>query len=94
MTDPGPSKQATPVRQGQTGTGMRWVLRISLGLLVVILAAIWFAFAYRSGPHGGQSSADRTISATLNSVKQSAASAAPGSVSAQAAGRQEQTTGG
>ncbi len=96
MTDRGPEVETTPARQGQTGTGARWVLRISLALIVVIFAAIWMAFFAhpRSSGNGGQELADRRISVTPNSVKQTAATAAPGSVTAQAAGRKEQTTGG
>ena len=86
--------EETPVRQGRTGTGARWVLRISLVLIVVIFAAIWLAFAHHGSGHGGQEVADRRVSITPNSVKQSAATAPPGSVTAQTAGRKEQTTGG
>ncbi len=43
MTDRGPEVETTPARQGQTGTGARWVLRISLALIVVIFAAIQMA---------------------------------------------------
>lgn len=94
MTDRGPVKQATPARQGQTGTGARWVLRIALVLVVVAFAVIFISFMHRGSGQGGQNLADQRVPTTPNAVRETAANAAPGSVPAQAAGRQEQTTGG
>ena len=94
MTDRGTVKETTSARQGQTGTGARWVLRISLVLVVVVFAVIFFSFMRRGSGAGGQTAADQRVSTQPGVVKQTAAAAAPGSVPAQAAGRQEQTTGG
>ncbi len=100
MTQHGPDLEETPARQGETGTGLRWVLRISLALVVVAFVAIWAVFAHHGSGPGGQTSAGQTsagqaaVSATPNAVKEAAATAPPGSVTAQSAGRQEQTTGG
>jgi len=82
--------EATPTRQAQSGTGLRWVLRISLALIVIAFAAIWVGFASRNH----ETPPTQITSTTPNSVKEAAATAPPGSVPAQAAGRQEQTTGG
>jgi hypothetical protein len=82
--------EETPVRQGRTGTGLRWVLRISLALIVVAFAAIWLAYATRTHP----TPPEVITSTTPNRVKEAAATAPPGSVPAQAVGRREQTTGG
>ena len=81
MTEHAPDLEETPARQGSTGTGLRWVLRISLVLVVVAFAAIWAVFAahHGAGP-GGQTSTGQAV--------------ATGSAPAQAAGRQAQTTGG
>ena len=94
MTDQGPEVQATPARQGITGTGARWVLRISLVAIVVIFAAIWLANAHRGGGQGGQEASNERVSTTPNSVKQAGATAPAGSVTAQTAGRSEESTGG
>ncbi len=94
MTDPGTVKETTSARQGQTGTGARWVLRISLALVVVAFAVIFVSFMHRGSGAGGQTAADQRVSTQPGVVKQTAATAPPGSVPAQAAGRQEQTTGG
>ena len=95
MTEHGPELEETPARQGETGTGLRWVLRISLALVVVAFVAIWAVFAHHGSGPGGQTSAGQAaVSATPNAVKEAAATAPPGSVTAQSAGRQEQTTGG
>ncbi|HEX4095896.1 MAG TPA: hypothetical protein VHX64_04160 [Caulobacteraceae bacterium] len=84
MTDRGPELEATPARQAQSGTGLRWVLRISLALIVVAFVAIWFSYAHRGSSNGaGQSAAQQT------SVKEAAASSP-----AAAMARQQQTTGG
>ncbi len=80
----------TPARQGVSGTGLRWVLRISLALIVVVFAAIWVGYA----THSHEAPPPEVTSTTPNSVKEAAATAPPGSVSAQAVGRREQTTGG
>jgi len=40
-------KSATAARQGITGHNVRYVLAISLGDAVVILACLWFAFFVR-----------------------------------------------
>lgn len=93
MTGPAPDLEETPARQGTTGTGLRWVLRISLALIVVVFLAIWLAFAHRGGEES-PANADRVVSTTPNTVKEAAATAPPGSVTAQTAGRKEQTTGG
>ena len=94
MSEPGAYKQTTDARQGQTGTGARWVLRIALVLVVVIFAALLIGFFHRGAGSGGQEAANQRVSVTPNTVRESAATAAPGSVPAQAAGRQEQSTGG
>jgi hypothetical protein len=95
MTDHGTVKETTPTRQGQSGTGARWVLRISLGLIVVIFAALFIGFGFfRHAGGGGQEAATERLSTTPNTVREAAATAPPASVPAQAAGRKEQTTGG
>ena len=95
MTDRSPHLDETPARQGETGTGLRWVLRISLVLIVIVFAVIWAVYAGPLSGHGGQTSAPAAATATTpNTVKEAAATAAPGSVPAQAAGREERTTGG
>jgi hypothetical protein len=50
MSESGPELEATAVRQGQTGTGLKWVLRISLALIVVAFAVLWLAYAHH-GAH-------------------------------------------
>ncbi len=94
MTEAPRHVQATPGRQGQTGTGARWVLRISLALIVVIFAALFIGFFHRPMGNGGQEHPNQRYSTTPNTVREAASTAAPGSVPAQAAGRSEQTTGG
>jgi hypothetical protein len=81
--------EETPARQAQGETGLRWVLRISLALVVVAFAAIWLVYSgHRHEPPPPQ------ISTTPNVVKETAAAAPPGSAVAQIVGRKEQTTGG
>ena len=94
MTDPSPHLSETTARQGQTGTGARWVLRISLALIVIAFAVIWAVYAGPLSGHGGQTTTTSAVATTPNSVKEAAATAPPGSVPAQAAGREERTTGG
>ena len=95
MTDQGNVKQTTSARQGQTGTGARWVLRISLALIVVIFAGLFigFGFLHHAGG-GGQEAAPQRLSTTPNTVSQAAATAPAGSAAAQMAGRNEPTTSG
>ncbi len=81
MSDHGPELEETDARQGQTGTGLRWVLRISLALIVVAFVALWLAYAHR----GGHDQAAGT--------KEASAAAPAGSAPAQT-GRQEQGAGG
>jgi len=81
--------EETPARQARSGTGLHWVLRISLALIVVAFAAIWVVYSgHRHEPPPPQ------ISTTPNVVKETAAAAPPGSVVAQIVGRKEQSTGG
>ena len=98
MTDRGPHLAETEARQGQTGAGVRWVLRIALVLVVIGFAVIWALYARPLSGHAGQTEAPanvaQSVRTTPNAVKEAAATAPPGSVTAQAAGRQEQTTGG
>jgi hypothetical protein len=85
MTDTRPQLEETPARQGQSGTGLRWVLRISLALIVIAFAVIWAIYAGPLSGHGGQTN---TTAATSSTVKEAASTAAPGS------GPAERTTGG
>ena len=94
MTHHAPELEETPARQASSGTGLRWVLRISLALVVIAFIAIWAAFSHRGSGEGGQTSTSQAVATQPNSAKQAAATAPPGSVTAQVAGRQEQTTGG
>ncbi len=94
MTDHRTTKETSDARQGQTGTGARWVLHVSLALIVVIFAALFFGFFHHRMGGGGQEAANARVSTTPNTVREAATTAAPGSVTAQAAGRQERTTGG
>jgi hypothetical protein len=64
MTDPSPHLDETPARQGQTGTGLRWVLRISLALIVIALAVIWAVYAGPLSGHGGQTNTAAVAAAT------------------------------
>ena len=82
--------EETPARQGRTGTGLRWVLRISLALIVLAFAAIWLSYSGR----GHESPPAHLTSTTANSVKEAAATAPAGSATAQLAGRKSQTSGG
>ncbi len=82
--------EETPARGAQSGTGLRWVLRISLGLIVVVFAAIWIGYA----AHGSHETPPTTLSTTPNSVKEAAATAPAGSATAQLAGRKETTSTG
>ncbi len=84
MTDRGPELEATPARQAQGGTGLRWVLRVSLALIVVAFVAIWFSYAHRGANPDGQSAAQQT------SVKEAAASTPAEAMARQ----QQQSTGG
>ena len=94
MTDRSPHLDETPARQGQTGTGTRWVLRISLVLIVIAFAVIWAVYAGPLSGHGGQTTTASAVATTPNTVKEAAATAPPGSVTAQTAGRGERATGG
>ena len=83
---PHPTEE-TDARQGRTGTGLRWVLRISLALVVVAFAVIWLSYAGR----GHEESPPKLTSATASSVKEAAATPSAGSAAAQ---RGAQTSGG
>ncbi|HEY5409938.1 MAG TPA: hypothetical protein VIJ94_04345 [Caulobacteraceae bacterium] len=93
MSQRGPELEETPARQGQTGTGLRWVLRISLALIVLVFAVLWLTFA-RHGAHEQAVTPSQVGTTVPNSVKQASVTAPPGSVSAQTTGRKEQSTGG
>jgi hypothetical protein len=75
MTDRSPHIDETPARQGQTGTGLRWVLRISLVLIVVAFAVIWAVYAGPLSGHGGQTNAP--AQAAQGAVKEAAAAGQP-----------------
>ena len=90
MTDAPRHVEETPARGAQGGTGLRWVLRISLGLVVVIFAAIWIGYATR----GSHEAPPTTLSTTANSAKEAAATAPAGSATAQLAGRKEGSSAG
>jgi hypothetical protein len=47
-------KSTNKARQGVTGHNVRYVLAISLGAAVVILAILWFAFFMRQAVRGGK----------------------------------------
>lgn len=99
MTEQRTHLDETPARQAQSGTGMRWVLRISLALVVLAFAVIWAIYAGPlSGRRGGEARAPasvaQSVTTTPNSVKEAAATAPPGSVPAQEVGREERSTGG
>ena len=93
MSERGPELEETPARQGQTGTGLKWVLRISLTVIVLLFAVLWLTFA-RHGGHEQAVTANQIGSTVPNSVKEASVTAPPGSVSAQTTGRKEQSTGG
>jgi hypothetical protein len=85
MTDRGPELEATPARQAQSGTGLRWVLRISLALIVVAFVAIWISYAHRGASPSGQ-----PASAQQTGVKEASASTPAAAMARQ----QQQSTGG
>ena len=74
--------EETPVRQGRTGTGLRWVLRISLALIVIAFAMIWLSYSGR----GHEPSPAQVASTAPHGVT---SSTAPG-----LAGHKDQTSGG
>ena len=82
--------EETSVRQGRTGTGLRWVLRISLALIVVAMAAIWLSYSGRSH----EELPAQMASTSLNRDAGAAATAPAEPPTAQFAGRKEQTSGG
>jgi hypothetical protein len=75
MTDTRPQLDETPARQGQSGTGLRWVLRISLALIVIAFAVIWAIYAGPLSGHGGQTTTP--AAATSSPVKEAASTGAP-----------------
>ena len=85
MSDHGPELEETDARQGQTGTGLRWVLRISLALIVVAFVALWLAYAHRGH--------EQAVSAGQVGTKEASAAAPTVSAPAQT-GRQAQGAGG
>ena len=90
MSDQRRPVEETPARQGRTGTGLRWVLRISLALIVVAMAAIWLSYSGRSHE---ELPAQMTSTMPI-SVAGAAPTAPAGPPTAQFAGRKEQTSGG
>ncbi len=98
MSEHGPQIGVTDARQGRRGTRAYRILTISLALVVVALLAIWAIYAGGlSGLRGNREAPARVAQSehlVPNSAKQAAATAPPGSVAAQAAGRQEQSAGG
>ena len=87
MSEHGPELEETDARQGQTGTGLRWVLRISLALIVVAFVALWLAYAHRGGH-------DQAVNAGQAAGTKEASAAAPAGSAPAQTGRQEQGAGG
>ncbi len=74
MSAPGPELEETPARQGQTGTGLKWVLRASLVLIVVAFAVLWLAYAH----HGAREQAAMAPTGSAASAADHQASGAGG----------------
>ena len=70
MTHNAPDLEETPARQGATGTGLRWVLRISLALVVVAFLAIWVVFAHHGSGPGGQTGAGQSVATAQTAAHQ------------------------
>ncbi len=70
MTHHSPDLEETPARQGATGTGLRWVLRISLALVVIAFLAIWVVFAHHGNGPGGQTSAGQSVATAQSTARQ------------------------
>jgi hypothetical protein len=91
MTEPAPDLNATDARQGRRGRHAFVILITSLALVVIAFAAVFLAHARKLSGPGGQDRAPAQVAqgvsaTTPSTVKQTASTAPPGSVAAQATG--------
>ena len=96
MTQDAPDLDATDARQARKGRRAFVILAVSLALVVLALGAILLTRVGDLGGRGGQTLAPaqvaRNVDTEPSTVKQTAQTAPPGSVAAQAAGRTAGTT--
>jgi hypothetical protein len=91
MTEHAPDLDATDARQAQKGRRAFTILAVSLVLAGVAVAALLLAYVGWGTGRGGQARAPAEVARNVytepSTVSQTAATAPPGSVAAQAAGR-------
>lgn len=99
MTEHAPELEVTDARQARRGRHAFVILVASLALVVIALAAVFFAHANKLSGRGGETTAPAQVAQSVDTVpsnaKQTAATAPPGSVAAQTASQgYNQSAGG